>query len=511
MSVSFSSENSGILSLNTYLLSRRGFTDGTFESSSFSLAVDLAGVDAPKSPFMFTMVVGIRTTSLGDGIEQIGAFEADRGSESLTEIQYSLKSATRPAPTFEFQDVNYYNYRTKVQTKIDYGTFTVVMYDDQSDKANDLFVNYLKSVSPIANLPGSFSDNLGKDELDDFSLSSGGASSNFSTTGDLFSERGHLAYIKIYHYYYKNVSGRLEPETIVYEYLNPKVTTVQYSDLSMSDSEASTISLTFNFDSVHIRKGSDPDIFVPATLGEASVGQLTDDSGNPISGGTASSNSIPEPDPEKDTDVITPRPSRPTSTTPGSGEERMIRALNRAGIKDQCLRRQIMAQTAHESQGFTRVEENLNYSSVDRLATVFPRHFRNNPTANRFVNNPEALANRVYGGRSDLGNGPESSGDGYRYRGRGYIQLTGRSNYAAASRDFGVDFENNPDLAADDQYVADLAVWFTTRRSPLKSPCDVKASTRQINGGQNGLEDRENRYRQYGNNPAVMNYDPNFT
>lgn len=499
MSTNFSSDG-GILSLSTYLLTRSGFNG---PDSTFSLATDFGGVDAPKSKFMFTMVVGVRSAS----------FEADPGSERLTEIAYSLKTASRPAPTFDFQDINYYNYRTKVQTKIDYGTFTVVMYDDQSDKANDFFVNYLKSVSPIANLPGSFSDNLGKEALDSFQFGSRGGSSNFSSVGALDKPRGHLAYIKVYHYYYKNSGGSLEPEAIVYEYLNPKISAVQYDELTMSDSEPSTISITFNYDSVFIRKLSEPDIFEPVippiTTGANGAGANGTDAGTPTNGGTASSNGVAEPDPTKDTDVLTPPPTRQTSTAPGSGEDLMIRALNRAGIRDQCLRRQIMAQTAHESQGFTRRVENLNYTSVNRLNEVFPRYFRNNPTANRFVNNPEALGNRVYGGR--LGNGDEASGDGFRYRGRGFIQLTGRDNYRAASRDFGVDFEGNPDLAAADQYVADLAVWFTTRRNPLKNPCDVNQSTRQVNGGTNGLQDRINRYNQYGSNPAVMNYDPNRT
>lgn len=486
----------GTSTLTTYLLTNSPDGFSTVDST-FLTATDFGGLDAPKSKFMFTMVVGVRND----------AFEADPGSENLTEIEYALKTASRPAPNFEFQDVNYYNYRTKVQTRVDYGTFTIVMYDDQRDKANDLFVNYLKSVSPIANLPGSFSDNLGKEDLDDFSFSNRSGSSNYSSAGVLASPRGHLAYIKIYHYYYKSSGGELEPEAVVYEYLNPKVSAVQYDELSMSDSDPSTISITFNFDSVHIRKLSEPDIFTPIPPDlTGDVGQIVQ---IPTEQQTASSNSIPDPDPSKDTDVITTPPLRQSSTAPGSEEDRMIRALNRAGIKDPCMRRQIMAQTAHESQGFTRRVENLNYSSVDRLQTVFPRYFRNNPTANRFVNNPEALANRVYGGR--LGNGPEASGDGYRYRGRGYIQLTGRSNYRAASRDLGVDFEGNPDLAADDAHVAELAIWYTTRANPLRSPCDVVRSTQQINGGQNGIDDRRQRYERYGSNPAVMNFDPNRT
>lgn len=494
MSGTFSSDR-GVLNLSTYLLTRSGVGDQPVADSSFSIAPDFGGLDAPKSKFLFTMVVGIRNS----------AFSANPGDQRLTEIQYSLKTASRPAPTFDFQDVNYYNYRTKVQTKIDYGTFTVVMYDDQSDVANDLFVNYLKSVSPIANLPGSFSDNLGKEDLDSFEFSRGG-SSNYSSAGALRNARGHLSYIKVFHYYYKNVGGELQPEAIVYEYLNPKLSAVQYDELSMSDSEPSTISLTFNFDSVHIRKLSEPGIFEPTMPVNPSppANSSTETAGRP-----ASSNAIAEPDPTKDTDVLTPPPARQTNTTPGSGEDMMIRALNRAGIRDPSMRRQIMAQTAHESQGFTRRVENLNYSSVDRLNAIFPRHFRNNPTASRFVNNPEALANRVYGGR--MGNGPESTGDGFRYRGRGFIQLTGRDNYRAASRYFGVDFEANPDLAATDQYAADLAVWFTTKHNPLDSPSDVRRSTQQVNGGTNGLKDRIDRFTKYGSNPAVMNFDPNRT
>lgn len=208
----------------------------------------------------------------------------------------------------------------------------------------------------------------------------------------------------------------------------------------------------------------------------------------------------PEPTP---TDIPTEQP-RTTGVSPMSSNE-MIRAMNRAGLRDGVLRAQIMAQTAHESGNFRFREENLNYSA-EALIRVWPNRYNQSNVA-RYARNPQAIAEKSYGGR--MGNGPEGSGDGFKYRGRGFIQLTGKSNYIQASRALGVDFVNNPDAAAQDPYAADLAVWYCTRFRPLTNPSDVRASTQIINGGQNGYEDRLRKFEQYKNDPAVTNYDPN--
>lgn len=106
----------------------------------------------------------------------------------------------------------------------------------------------------------------------------------------------------------------------------------------------------------------------------------------------------------------------------------------------------IFGQCAHESGGFLHRFENLNYSEAS-LLRVFKKYFKPPFKASDYARKPEKIANRVYGGRMD--NGPESSGDGWRYRGRGYIQLTGKANYTSFGTAIGEDLVGNPDLAAE--------------------------------------------------------------
>jgi putative chitinase len=147
-----------------------------------------------------------------------------------------------------------------------------------------------------------------------------------------------------------------------------------------------------------------------------------------------------------------------------------------------------MAQIHHES-GLKPISENLNYSAA-RLRQVFPKYFPNPAKANLYARKPQAIANRVYANR--MGNGNEASGDAWRYRGRGFIQLTGKSNYQALSRDTGIDFVNNPDLLLQEANAMLGALWFWQRNklSPIASADDIRKVTRIINGGQNGIEHR---------------------
>lgn len=151
-----------------------------------------------------------------------------------------------------------------------------------------------------------------------------------------------------------------------------------------------------------------------------------------------------------------------------------------------------LAQLAHESAGFTRLEEGLRYSSIDRLKTVWPKRFGNmyEPTAQQYVNNPRALASFVYAGR--MGNGDESSGDGWRYRGRGLIQLTGLNNYRAAGMALGLDLVTDPDAAADPDIAARIAAWFWKSNgcNELADRGDFEGVTKRINGGTVGMADR---------------------
>lgn len=156
-----------------------------------------------------------------------------------------------------------------------------------------------------------------------------------------------------------------------------------------------------------------------------------------------------------------------------------------------------LSQCGHESINFTAVKENLNYGAKG-LLNIFGRYFPNEALAKQYERQPEKIANRVYGGR--MGNGPESSGEGFKYRGRGYIQLTGKDNYRAFGAAIGVDIVNNPDLVAT-TYPLLSAAWFFQRCLPK---CDmgsneeaVKAVTRCVNGGQIGLADRLKHFKEY--------------
>ncbi len=123
---------------------------------------------------------------------------------------------------------------------------------------------------------------------------------------------------------------------------------------------------------------------------------------------------------------------------------------------------------------------------------MFRRHFRDEAEAESFARQPERIANRVYADR--MGNGPEESGDGWRYRGRGFIQLTGRDNYRRIGQKIGVDLEASPDLVANDIAIAlkaAAAYWDDRNVNPDADRDDLRAVTKKVNGGYNGLLDRE--------------------
>jgi putative chitinase len=147
------------------------------------------------------------------------------------------------------------------------------------------------------------------------------------------------------------------------------------------------------------------------------------------------------------------------------------------------------AQLAHESGQLQRWTENLNYRWA-RLRQVFPKYFTSDAQAQAFDRQPERIANRVYASR--MGNGPEASGDGWRYRGRGPIQLTGRDNYRACGSAIAVDLEGDPDLLATPGPGCLAAAWFWARNglNALADAGDFVTITRRINGGLNGLAER---------------------
>ncbi len=157
-----------------------------------------------------------------------------------------------------------------------------------------------------------------------------------------------------------------------------------------------------------------------------------------------------------------------------------------------------LAQCGHESGNFKAVSENLNYSTKGLLGT-FGKYF-NSTTAAQYERKPEMIASKVYGGR--MGNGDESTKDGWKFRGRGYIQLTGKNNYTSFTKFIGEDCIANPDLVATKYPLASAAFFFDSNK--LWSTCDkgatesdVTAVTKRVNGGTIGLADRIKHFKKY--------------
>jgi putative chitinase len=155
-----------------------------------------------------------------------------------------------------------------------------------------------------------------------------------------------------------------------------------------------------------------------------------------------------------------------------------------------------VAQCSHESAGFTALKENLNYKAVT-LRKIFPKYFPSDDLANAYANMPnkqEAIANRVYASR--MGNGDEHSGDGYRYCGRGLIQLTGKTNYQSFADSLEMNVEDVPEYLATFEGAAQSACWFweSNNLNQWADKGDILTLTKRINGGTIGLEDRIKHY-----------------
>lgn len=145
------------------------------------------------------------------------------------------------------------------------------------------------------------------------------------------------------------------------------------------------------------------------------------------------------------------------------------------------------AQLEHESN-LKPIEENLNYSASG-LRKIFGKYFTDLESI-KYQRKPELIANKVYANR--MGNGNEASGDGWKYRGRGFIQITGKNNYILLSKDTKIDFVNNPDLLLNEANSMTSALWFWNKNklNNLADKDDVKGITKIINGGYNGLKHR---------------------
>ena len=164
----------------------------------------------------------------------------------------------------------------------------------------------------------------------------------------------------------------------------------------------------------------------------------------------------------------------------------MYQNMNRAAA--------FVAQTAHESGGFNFVKENLNYGAKG-LATTFKKYFPTEADAKPYERQPEKIANRVYANR--MGNGDEASGDGYRFCGRGLIQLTGRNNYTKFAADLGISVEDTVAYLETPAGAVSSAGWFWDQNN-LNQYCDKNdfvTLTKRINGGTIGLEDRQHHYQ----------------
>ena len=150
-----------------------------------------------------------------------------------------------------------------------------------------------------------------------------------------------------------------------------------------------------------------------------------------------------------------------------------------------------VAQCQHESADFTALQENLNYGAKG-LTGLFGKYFPNEGLAKQYERQPERIANKIYANR--MGNGTEASGDGWKYRGRGILQLTGKSNYAQCSHDLFQDdtLVHNPDLLRTPEYATLSACWFW-HKNQLNHICDIGdivLLSKKINGGTIGMEDR---------------------
>jgi putative chitinase len=187
-----------------------------------------------------------------------------------------------------------------------------------------------------------------------------------------------------------------------------------------------------------------------------------------------------------------------SSKVPADVLPSLIEAMKRFEINTVNRVCHFVSQCAHESLGFTFKSENLNYSA-EGLRKTFAKYFPDDATAKAYARQPEKIANRVYASR--YGNGMETSGDGWRFRGKGYAQLTFKDNYVAFGKAIGEDLTVNPELVATPKYASLSACWFFSSKG-LNALADtgstddvVKQITLKINGGYNGLADRLARFK----------------
>ncbi|PZQ31244.1 MAG: hypothetical protein DI559_15480, partial [Ectopseudomonas oleovorans] len=191
------------------------------------------------------------------------------------------------------------------------------------------------------------------------------------------------------------------------------------------------------------------------------------------------------------------------SVSYATGKKAMRHAMAESGITDPNEQAAFMAQMDHESAGFTRLEENLSYSPKQFIKMFGARAGISTEDEAKAIlsKGPEATGEAMYGGAWGARNlGNTEPGDGHKFRGRGYTQLSGRSNYEAAGKALGIDLVSNPDMAADPEVAAKVATWYWKSRPGLSEAAkngDVTGVTKKINGGTNGLADRQAKTEKY--------------
>jgi len=208
---------------------------------------------------------------------------------------------------------------------------------------------------------------------------------------------------------------------------------------------------------------------------------------------TAAPTTAPAPAPAPSAKPPSPSDAKPSKIGSETGKKAMLAEMDKEKITDPTKRAAIMAQVGHESGDFTTLSENLNYKAAT-LTKLFPKKFKSPDDAQQVASGgPKAVAERIYGGR--MGNAPEGGGEGYEYRGRGFIQLTGKQNYTR----FG--YANNPEELTQPAGAAESALKYMAGYKGDWS--NITAVTKFVNGGTIGLEDRQKHFLAYVNDPKI--------
>lgn len=206
-------------------------------ASPVNIGTEFAGYDAPKLKFLFTV-----SFEFGDDLRQM----VDAGDTDMGKIKYACKNATRPNITTSYTEVNSYNYRRKVATRTDVGTVTLTFYDDNKNIAHTLLQQYLQGISPVA---GKSAESYYTDANIQEWASLGPLPDNQAD--------GLIRSMRVTHHYSEDYSNTYNSHAMMhYDYINPKIQSFAWDDLDMSASEASTISITFVYDSVNIIEDS---------------------------------------------------------------------------------------------------------------------------------------------------------------------------------------------------------------------------------------------------------------